>query len=66
MNWFERLYRKYEVKFLGKKYCSMTKRVGHNLKYEYRGGKGIARFVVYSCETCKDKFIQDMMGISKS
>lgn len=62
MSWYELLYRKIEMKYLGKKYCNYTARHGHDLNLLYRGGKSYYRFIVYECSICKKIFILDSTG----
>lgn len=67
MNIFERLYRKFEVAFIGKKYCSMTLRHGHDMEYaDMRGGKGLCKWSLWKCKVCGEEFILDATGFSKA
>jgi len=64
MNWFELLYRKYEVKFLGKKYCSMTSRNGHDFEFTHGNNKhGLERLVFFKCTVCGQKAYADATGM---
>jgi len=65
MSRFELLHRKIEM-FFGKKYCNYKTRHGHNLEQLWSSGKGIERHIVYECSVCKQKFILDIMGLSKA
>ena len=63
MNWFEKLYRKFEVKFLGKKYCSMTSRHGHDFNYTHGNNKPYPeRLVFFKCTVCDQKAYVDFTG----
>ena len=69
MNWFNKLYRKFEVKFLGKKYCSMTSAHGHDMEFLYIGKNCSDKWYnwsMYECSVCKQRFILDSTGFSKA
>lgn len=63
MNWFEIKYRQIEVKFLGKKYCSMTSRNGHNLEHTHsNNNRSWERLVSFQCTVCGLKAYVDFTG----
>ena len=62
MSWYELFYRKFEMKFLGVKYCNYKARNGHDMIFLYSGGKSYYRFMIYQCSVCKEKFILDGTG----
>ena len=63
MRWYELLYRKFEMKYLGKKYCDYTQRHGHDLKYLGSMGNGLLTHIHYECTVCKRKMTSDLLGI---
>jgi len=63
ITYFELLWRKIEVKFLGKKYCSMTSRHGHDFEYTHGNNKpSWERLVFFKCTVCGKKSYVDFTG----